>query len=82
MLIIDEVLTPLDLLDVEAKIPGRVWRSILADLPKETAKVLGACAVRVNPSYEPIMQAAMTQESVPVSEVRPRFHLRVASSKS
>jgi hypothetical protein len=77
VLITDETLVPLDLRDVEAKIPGRVWQSILANLPQEPARSLSGCVQQMKPSNEAIKQAAATQELVPGAEVRRGFHLRV-----
>ncbi len=76
--ILDEALVPLAFLDVEAKIPGSVWQSVLADLPQETAKVLSGCVRQMKPSNEAIKQAAKVQEAVPGAEVRRGTHLRVA----
>lgn len=77
VLITDKTLVPLELRDVEAKIPGRVWQSLLANLPQEVARSLSGCVQQMKPSNEAIKLAAATQESVPGAEVRRRFHLRV-----
>jgi hypothetical protein len=76
--ILNEAQVPLAFLDVEARIPGNVWQSVLADLPPETAKVLSGCVRQMKPSNEAIKQAAKVQETVPGTEVRRGSHLRVA----
>jgi hypothetical protein len=76
--ILNETQVPLAFLDVEARIPGSVWKSVLADLPQETAKALSGCVRHMKPSNEAIKQAAKVQEAVPGAEVRRGTHLRVA----
>jgi len=76
--ILNETQVPLAFLDVEARVPGSVWQSVLADLPQETAKVLSGCVRQMKPSNEAIRQAAKMQEAVPGAEVRRGTHLRVA----
>lgn len=74
---LNEVQVPLAFLDVEARIPGGVWQSVLADLPQETARVLNGCVRQMTPSNQAIKQAVTSQEAVPGAEVRRGFHLRV-----
>ena len=76
--ILNEAEVPLVFLDVEARIPGGVWQSVLADLPQETAKILNGCVRQMKPSNEAIKQAAKAHETVPGAEVRRGTHLRVA----
>jgi hypothetical protein len=78
VLITDETLVPLELRDVEAKIPGRVWQSILANLPQEAARSLSGRVQQMKPSNEAIKQAIRVHEPVPGAEVRRKFHLRIA----
>jgi Siphovirus Gp157 len=75
--ILNETQVPLAFLDVEARIPGSLWQSVLADLPQETARLLSGCLRQMKPSNEAIKQAVTSQEAVPGAEVRRGFHLRV-----
>jgi hypothetical protein len=75
--ILNETQVPLAFLDVEARIPGSLWQSVLADLPQETARVLSGCVRQMKLSNEAIKQAVTSQEAVPGAEVRRGFHLRV-----
>jgi hypothetical protein len=76
--ILDEALVPMEFRDVEAKISGRVWQSIIANLPQETARSLNGCVQQMKPSNEAIKQAIRVHEAVPGAEVRRGFHVRVA----
>lgn len=75
--IIDETQVPLAFLDVEARIPGVIWQSVLANLSPEIADVLNGCVRQRKPSNEAIKQAIYSHENVPGAEVRRGCHLRV-----
>lgn len=75
--IIDETQVPLAFLDVEARIPGVVWQSVLANLSPEIADVLNGCVRQRKPSNEAIKQAIYAHEDVPGAEVWRGCHLRV-----
>lgn len=75
--VIDETQIPLAYLDVEVRIPGVVWQSVLDNLPQDVAKVLSGCVRQRKPSNEAIKQAIYSHEDVPGAEVRRACHLRV-----
>jgi len=76
--IIDASLIPFSLRDVEARIPGQLWESIVALLPQETATALSRCVHQTKPNNDAIKLAVGHRECVPGVEVCRDFHLRVA----
>ena len=78
VVILDESQVPLLFREIEAKIPGRLWQTLLSGVSPEARTELSACIRQMKPSNGAIKSAAGSYEEVPGAEVRRGFHLRVA----
>lgn len=78
VVILNESAVPMPFREIEAKIPGRLWETLISHLPIETERELSACIRQMKPSNEAIKLAVGAHEEVPGTEVRRGFHLRVA----
>jgi hypothetical protein len=78
VIITDEQAVPLQLREIEAKIPGHLWQELLSRLPEDDAYELKACGRQMKPSNEAIKLAAAMHETTPGAEIRRGIHLRVA----
>lgn len=78
LVILDEPQIPLPFRDIEAKIPGHLWETLLSVVSDETRRELNACVRQMKPSADAIKRAAGEQEEVPGAEVRRGVHLRAA----
>jgi Siphovirus Gp157 len=78
VVILDEAQVPLPFREIEAKIPGHLWRILLPTLSSEERTELNACVRHMKPSNEAIKNAAGSQIEVPGAEVRRGVHLRIS----
>lgn len=69
---------PITCRELELRIPGRLWQTVLALLPENTSKVLASCIRDDRPSNDAIKEAASRFEEVPGVQVKRGIHLRVA----
>jgi hypothetical protein len=69
---------PITYRELELRIPGRIWQSVLALLPEDTSKVLSSCTRDDRPSNDAIKEAVSRYEEVPGVQVKRGVHLRVA----
>jgi hypothetical protein len=76
--ILDEAQVPLPFREIEVKIPGQLWQTLLLGLSPEQRVELTACVRQMKPSNDAIKRAAGCQMNVPGAEVRRGFHLRVS----
>ncbi len=76
--IIDETQVPLPFREVDVRIQGNLWQSILGYLPEDLKDALRVCMLQDKPNNEAIRQAIGHGEIVPGAEVRRGSHLRVA----
>jgi hypothetical protein len=76
--IIDETQVPLPFREVDVRIQGNLWQSILGYLPENLKDALRVCMLQDKPNNEAIRQAIEHGEIVPGAEVRRGSHLRVA----
>ena len=66
------------LLQVEARIPGVIWETVLSLLPEELAKTLESSIQDVRLDNDAINAAVAQNGIVPGAEVRRGSHLRLA----
>lgn len=78
VVILNEPAVPLPFREIDAKIPGHLWETLVSHLPAETGRELSACIRQMKPSNEAIKLAVGIHQEVPGAEVRRGFHLRVA----
>lgn len=76
--IVDEMQVPLLFRDVDVRIQGSLWQSILEYLPEVLKGALVACIQQEKPNNEAIRQAIGHGELVPGAEVHRGSHVRVA----
>jgi hypothetical protein len=76
--IIDQAAVPKCYCNIEARIAGVVWETVLSFLPDELAHTLQSTVQETRPDNEAIKTAAARGEFVPGTEVRRGSHLRVA----
>jgi hypothetical protein len=69
---------PITFRELELRIPGRLWQTILAALPEDTSKQLATCIRDDKPSNDAIKEAASRFEEVPGAQIKRGIHLRVA----
>ncbi len=76
--IIDDTQVPLAFREIDVRVQGSLWQSILECLPKALKGALVACIQQEKPNNEAIRQAIGHGELVPGAEVHRRSHVRVA----
>jgi hypothetical protein len=76
--ITDETLVPMAYRQVEARIDGVLWETILSCLPKDLATSLANAVQEAKPDAEAIKAANLRHEEVSGASVRRGSHLRVA----
>lgn len=75
--IIDESALPLRYCQIDARIDGTVWETILSVLPDELARIMESSVQDSRPDNDAIKEAVARSEVVPGAEVRRGLHLRV-----
>jgi hypothetical protein len=76
--ITDASLVPITCRELELRVPGGLWKSVLAFLPEDTTKLLTSCISDDKPCNDVIKEAASRFEEVPGAQVKRGIHLRVA----
>jgi hypothetical protein len=76
--IIDETQVPLAFREVDVRVQGSLWESVLECLPLDVKVALLACIQQKMPNNEAIRQAIGHGEIVPGAEVHRGSHVRVA----
>ena len=76
--ITDATQIPITCRELEVRIPGRLWQSVVASLPEDTSKALANCVRDDRPSNDAIKEAASRFEEIPGAQVKRGVHLRVA----
>ena len=76
--IIDETQVPLAFQEVDVRVQGSLWESVLECLPEDIKVALLASTQQKIPNNEAIRQAIGHGETVPGAEVHRGSHLRVA----
>jgi hypothetical protein len=76
--ITDPAAVPKCYCQIEARVPGVIWETVLSLLPDELAKVLESSIQETRPDNDAIKAAVAQNEVVPGAEVRRGTHLRVA----
>ncbi len=69
---------PITFRDLELRIPGILWQTVLAALPEDTSKQLATCIRDDKPNNDAIKEAASRFVEVPGAKVKRGVHLRVA----
>jgi hypothetical protein len=76
--ITDATQVPINCRELEVRIPGSIWQSVVASLPEDMSQVLASCVRDDRPSNDAIKEAASRFEEIPGAEVKRGVHLRVA----
>jgi hypothetical protein len=76
--ITDASQVPITYRELDLRIPGRLWQTILAALPEDASKQLATCIRDDKPSNDAIKEAATRFEEVPGAQVKRGIHLRIA----
>ena len=76
--IIDDTQVPIAFREVDVRVQGNLWQSILERLPEDIKVALLACIQQEIPSNEAIRQAIGHGEIVPGAELYRGSHVRVA----
>jgi hypothetical protein len=75
--ITDASQVPISCRELELRIPGRVWRSVLDLVSEETSNALKSCVRDDRPSNDAIKEAARRNEAVLGALVKRGIHLRI-----
>ena len=76
--ITNEAALPKCYCNIEARIPGVIWETVLSLLPDELAKALESSIQETRPDNDAIKAAMAQNETVPGTDVRRGTHLRIA----
>ncbi len=75
--ITDEVALPTAFRKIDARIGGRSWETVLANLPDELCRMLESAVEESRPDTDTIKAAIQRQEEVSGAELRRGWHLRI-----
>jgi hypothetical protein len=69
---------PITYRELELRIPGRLWQSVVTLLPEDTSKVLASCIRSDKPCTDAIKEAVNRYGEIPGAQVKRGIHLRIA----
>ena len=76
--ITDPAAVPKSYCQIDARIDGVVWETVLSLLPEELSKSLESSVQETRPNADAIKAAAIRNEQVPGAELRRGSHLRLS----